>query len=103
MASKIIIGQFKAYLKLEPVGKLNMDDYDFYVEYFCCPNRRVVVVRKNEMIRKGENEYHACLDTRRLGQGELKCIVHRTIPDADFPDGTRTESKAFEFKDVILK
>ena len=94
--------EFKAFIKLDPVGDMTMDDYDFYAEYYCYPNRKVKVEKK-DMIRKSEGEYWACLNSVDLGAGMLKCNVVRFIPDADFADGLRTDRKVFDFDVRILR
>lgn len=94
--------EFKAFIKLDSVGSLTMDDYDFYAEYYCSPNKRIKV-EKGEMIRKGENEYWACLNSEDLGTGTLKCNVIRYIPDADFQDGLRTDRKLFDFDIRVIR
>lgn len=94
--------EFKAYIKLDPVGDLTMDDYDFYAEFYCTTNRRVKIEKK-DMIRKEENEYWACLNSSDLGAGSLKCSVVRFVPDADFSDKLRTDKTTFDFEISILR
>ena len=97
--------EFKPYVKLDPVGDLTMDDYDFTVEFYCFPNRKLKIT-KSELIRKeeaGEVVYVACVNSKDIGTGELKCDVTRHIPDADFPDGMRTERITFNYNVSILK
>lgn len=94
--------EFKAYIKLDPVASMNMDDYDFYAEYYCNPNRKIKIEKK-DMIRKSENEYWACLNSSDLGTGTLKCNVVRFVPDADFDDSLRTDRVTFDFEVRILR
>lgn len=94
-------GDIKPYIELEPVGNLNMDDYDFQAEYFCYSNRRVVV-KKQDMRRENENKYIACLSTKDLGTGTLKCLVTRYIPDSDFHDGMRVDVRLFVYGTPII-
>lgn len=99
---KIYFGsEIKPYIELEPVGTLNMDDYDFTAEYYCARNKRVIV-KKEDMRRENENKYVACLNTKDLGTGILKCLVTRYIPDADFDDGLRTDVRLFIFDIPIV-
>jgi hypothetical protein len=103
MKGNLYLGsEFKAYIKLDPVGDMTMDSYDFYAEYYCNPNRKVKVEKK-DMIRKSENEYWACLNSSDLGTGTLKCDVVRCVPDADFDDGLRTDKITFDFEISILR
>ena len=92
---------FKASIKLEPAGQYNMDDYDFRADFYCSP-RKKVTVQKEDMIRKGENEYHATLSSRDLGPGMLSCTITRYIPDVDFPDGLRTDIQVFNLNKRII-
>lgn len=94
-------GDIKPYIELEPVGNLNMDDYDFQAEFFCFSSRRVVV-KKQDMRRENENKYVASISTKDLGTGTLKCLVTRHIPDADFNNGMRTDVKLFEYDISII-
>ena len=94
--------EFKAYIKLDSVAGMTMDDYNFYAEYYCYPNNKVKV-EKHDMIRKGENEYWACLNSKDIGVGPLKCCVVRHIPDADFPDGVREDMEVFDMHIHIVK
>ena len=93
--------EIKPYIELEPVSSLNMDDYDFKAEFYCYSGRKVVV-KKDEMTREHENKYVACVDTRDLGSGILKCLFTRQIPDPDCPDGLRTDVKEFVFDAKIV-
>lgn len=102
MNKKIFYGaEIKPYIELEPVGTLNMDDYDFKAEFFCYSNRKVVLEKK-DMIRDSANKYIACIDTKALGTGVLKCLFTRDIPDADFPDGMRTDTQLFIYEEPII-
>lgn len=92
---------FKAYIRLEPAGQYNMDDYDFSAEFYTSSKKKVTM-RKEDMIRQGENEYHCVLSSKDLGPGMLACTFTRHIPDADYPDGLRTDIQVFQFKKRII-
>ena len=94
-------GDIKPYIELEPVGNLNMDDYDFQAEYFCYSSRRVVV-KKQDMRRESANKYIASISTKDLGTGTLKCLVTRKIPDSDFPNGMRIDVRLFVYETPII-
>lgn len=82
--------ELKLNVHIEPIGAMCMDDYDFEVETYCSP-KKAIVTKKSETIRIDENNYAVLVDTAIVGAGELKCKVTAYIPDADFPDGLRTE------------
>lgn len=92
--------QFKAVVKLEPIAGMSMDDYEFYAEFFCFPNNKLKVEKK-QMIRKGENEYWAAINSAEVGVGLMQCGVYRVIPDADFPDGERFDGNLLKLEDEI--
>lgn len=43
------------------------------------------------MIRVDENNYIAVIDSNKIGRGSIKMRITVNIPDADIPDGIRTE------------
>lgn len=82
--------QKKINIHIESINELTMDDYDFTIKvYTRLPD--AIVVTKDEMIRLDAENYAALVDTSGLHAGELKVEVTTIIPDADFPDGFRTE------------
>ena len=67
-----------------------MDDYDFSCRFYVYSNR-VIRLEKKDMIRIDADNYVACVDSQKLGNGRLYCEVTANIPDCDFPDGLRQE------------
>ena len=45
---------------------------------------------KSDLVLRNGN-YYLCFDTTELGIGDVVAIVKAHVPDADFPDGFRTE------------
>lgn len=81
---------FKINVHVEPIDGLHMDDYDFTCRFSVYTNR-VVQVEKKDMIRVDQDNYVACIDSRKIGSGGVKMRFTAFIPDVDFPDGLRTE------------
>ena len=48
-------------------------------------------IKKGDMIRVDENNYVAIVDSKKLGVGAVKCKLCVDVPDADCPNGYRTE------------
>ena len=62
---------------------------NFKVDLVC--GKRTVTKTKDSMATDGEGNYFVCFDTADLGVGKVTAVVTAYIPDADFPDGLRTE------------
>lgn len=91
MRTVVILGtELKLNVNIPPIDEVYAMMYDFSVELFCQP-RKVVVVKKSDMIEVDESNYIVRLDTTDVGVGELKARLTAHIPDEDFPDGLRTE------------
>lgn len=87
---RVCIGtEIKLNLNIEPVGAFTMDSYDWEAEVFSCGE--ALHIDKSEAIRVDDSNYMLLIDTNKTGAGTLKCKVTARIPDADFPDMTRTE------------
>lgn len=82
--------EFKINVHVEPIDGYTMDDYDFTCRFYIYTNR-YVEVKKEEMARLDESNYVACIDSSRIGVGMVRMRITAHIPDADFPDGLRTE------------
>lgn len=93
--TQIYLGsEIKLNISIEPIGEMTMDNYNFQVEVFTSPKRKVTV-QKSELIRVDSNNYILPLDTSKLGVGDLRCIITAYIPDGDFEDQLRTEIGVF--------
>lgn len=94
--------ELKLNLNIEPLGKITMDDYDFYVDVYCSP-KNTITFKKEELIRVDNSNYIILIDSAKIGAGEIKCKVTAYIPDADFDDGLRTEVIGIETGINIVK
>lgn len=82
--------KFKINVHVEPIDGYTMDDYGFTCLFYIYANR-YVEVKKEDMVRLDESNYVACIDSSKLGVGLVRMRITADIPDADFPDGYRTE------------
>lgn len=80
--------EFKINVHVEPIDGLHMSDYDFTCRFYIYS---YVELTKNEMIKVDDDNYIACIDSSKLGVGPIMMCITAKIPDADFPDGFRTE------------
>lgn len=78
---------YKVNIHLEGLPT-NMDDVDFTAEFYCT---RSITILKKDMVRIDENNYIAVIDSKKIGKGSIKMRITVNIPDADIPDGIRTE------------
>lgn len=68
-----------------------MRDLDFGLSFFVYTNRRETF-RKSDLIHiqmDGGDKYYAFLDSRRVGDGELKCDISIKDPKARWKGGAR--------------
>lgn len=82
--------ELKINVHVEPIDGFHMSDYDFSCR-FCIYTNRYVELGKEEMIKVDDDNYIACIDSGQLGAGLVMMRITARIPDADFPDGLRTE------------
>lgn len=82
--------ELKINVHVEPIDGFHMSDYDFACRFYIYTNR-YVELKKSEMIKVDEDNYIACIDSSTLGAGAIMMRITAQIPDADFPDGLRTE------------
>lgn len=94
--------EFKINVHVEPIDGLHMSDYDFTCRFYIYTNRNVEI-SKSEMIRVDDDNYIACIDSSKLGVGTIMMRIIAQIPDADFPDGLRTEIETISTGLVISR
>lgn len=94
--------EFKINVHVEPIDGLHMSDYDFTCRFHIYTNRNVEI-SKSEMIRVDDDNYIACIDSSKLGVGTIMMRIIAQIPDADFPDGLRTEIETISTGLVISR
>lgn len=83
--------ELKINVHIEPLGGLHMSDYDFSAKFYTRAVKSVVV-HKEDMIQVDADNYIALVDTSNMTTGVVMMVVTAQIPDADFPDGLRTET-----------
>lgn len=83
--------ELKINVHIEPIGDLHMSDYDFTAKFYT-KAVKTVVVHKQDMIQVDEDNYIALVDTKTMTAGIIQMVVQAEMPDADFPDGLRTET-----------
>lgn len=76
---------------------ITLDDIDFYVEFYCTPNK-VQKIPKSALIREVTEadgvetiQYYALVNTSVIGVGIVKMRMWAWIPDIDAPNETRPE------------
>ena len=80
--------QEKLAVKRAPIGNITMDDYDFTIEAYCVPEKRITLTKK-DCIRKDANSYAFIIETNKLGVGKVIIRMIAQIPDGDFKSGYR--------------
>lgn len=90
MKSSATIGtELKINVNICQIDGYHMSDFDFTCRFFVHPDR-YVDLKKEEMIRIDDDNYVACIDSRKVGIGLLMLSIVAEIPDSDF-QGTRKE------------
>lgn len=82
--------ELKMNVHIDPMDGVSMEMYDFECMFYIYPNR-ACKVSKADMIRLDADNYVAMVDTTRMGSGKIMLRITAYVPDADFPDGLRTE------------
>lgn len=91
----------KLNIHIEPLGKLTMDDYEWYIECYCA-NEVPIKIPKDTARRVDENNFIITLNTQQLGIGPLQCVITAHIPDEDFDDNFRTEISRINTNIIIV-
>ncbi len=94
--------ELKINVHVEPIDGFHMSDYDFTCRFYIYANR-YVELEKSEMIRMDDDNYIACIDSSKLGTGNIMMRIMAYIPDADFSDGFRTEVETVDTMVIIRK
>lgn len=82
--------QLKVNIHIERLGEYKMSDIDFDCLFYIFPNRSILIYKK-DMIKADDDNYVACIDSSKIGQGAVMVKVTAYIPDADFEGGFRKE------------
>ena len=94
--------ELKINVHVEPIDGFHMSDYDFTCRFYIYTNR-YVEMKKSEMIKVDEDNYMGCIDSSKLGTGNIMMRITAQIPDTDFPDGLRTEIETISTEVRISK
>lgn len=82
--------ELKLSVNILKIGSLSMHDYDWYIDVYTSP-KKCVTVKKEDADYITDDYYIIVVDTKQLGQGEVKCKITAEIPDTEVADGFRTE------------
>lgn len=88
--------EFKYGLRIEPIGDLHFDLFDFEVETYVFENKSIIY-KKNDGIhiqKIDQDSFKVIVDEAdaiRIGRGKVLAKVKVYIPDGDFIGGIRTE------------
>ncbi len=83
--------EFKMGIHLCPIRQdgaetLHLEDLDFDCVFSADPNKKVIL-GKEQLVEIDEDNYVAMLDSTKLGEGVVRCMLRMEIPDAHFPGG----------------
>ena len=91
MANVFLGTELKLSISVDPIGGFKFSDYDCTVDIYTT-HTKVVSIPKSRLIKVDDNTYIACVETKQLGVGRVKCRISAYIPDGDFEgDKRRTE------------
>lgn len=85
--------ELKINVHVEPIDGYHMSGYDFECQFYVYTNKSVAI-SKADMIKVDDDNYLALITSelaQKIGRGTIKMKITAHIPDADFPDGMRTE------------
>lgn len=78
-------------VKIESVNDWKMSDYDFTLDFYVHTNRRQTL-RKQDLVRidmSNGSEFYAFIDSRKLGEGTLRCRAEIRDPQPQWAGGSR--------------
>lgn len=80
--------ELKFLIEIE-AGGFSMVDDDFTVTIKRGTKQKVFA--KEDLARDAEDKFYVCFDSAEFGTGMIQAVITAYVPDADFPDGLRTE------------
>lgn len=80
----------KISINVHPIGGVHLSECDFSCTFFVNPANSITL-SKSEMKKVDSDTFIALVDSSLLGIGSVKMTIEIEVPDADFPDSTRTE------------
>lgn len=83
--------EFKMGIHLCPIVQdgvetLYLEDIDFDCVFSANPIKKIVL-NKSQLIKVDKENYVATLDSKKLGEGVVRCMLRTEIPDAHFMGG----------------
>lgn len=102
---ELIFGtEAKIRLEIKPISDISADVFDWSVELYTNPKKRLVIPKYLcSPIEGTDRAYYVPFDTAKVGVGELTAEVVAEIPDSLFPeDGLRTERVRMESLATII-
>lgn len=104
MNDELILGtECKVKLTLPEVGGITPYVYDFDVELYVNPNKRVTISKEFCFPIEGANyDFIVPFDSSEVGVGDMTLEVVAYIPDEYFDDGLRTERIRIESVTSII-
>lgn len=106
MNEELILGtEAKALVTINPIGGYTAYDFDFDIELYTNPSKKVVVPKGFCFPIEGDetkSQFYVPFNSDDLGVGEVTLVVVAHIPDDFFPDGLRTERVRIESLATII-
>lgn len=103
MNNELILGtECKVKLSLPPISGINPYGYEFNVELYTNPNKRLIVNWGECIPLDKEGDYIVPFDSSIVGVGDMTVEVVAYVPDEFFEDKLRTERMRFESVATII-
>lgn len=104
MNNELILGtECKVRITLPRVSGISPYGYDFNVELYVNPKKRLTITREECVPSdEGEGEYLVPFDSSLVGIGDMTVEIVAYIPDEFFADGLRTERIRLESVATII-
>ena len=103
MNEELILGtECKVKLTLPSISGINPYGYEFDVELYTNPNKRLVVRWGNCIPLDKEGEYLVPFDSAKVGVGDMTVELVAYVPDEFFEDKLRTERVRIESVATII-
>lgn len=89
--------EFKINVHVEPIDGYHMSDYDFECYLYVYTNKGVLFKKGEQFVIQQDespDDYRIIVtsdNSIKIGRGSVKLRFTAYIPDADYPDGKRTE------------
>ena len=102
---ELILGtEAKIQLEIKPISNISADLFDWKVELYTNPKKRLVIPKDQcSPIEGTDRSYYVPFDTAKVGVGELTAEVVAEVPDDLFKDDEkRTERVRMESLALII-